>query len=258
MLVVMRRVCVRLAGVFAVLVLLAVPTAQAATADTATISVSPAPYHVGDLITFTTSPTPCTVNCRLIWRFFTDGGPHLGQQLGADNLTEVKHAFTTPGIYTAQLDLSEACGGTSRLTCDSYASVSVLVDVPPPPDPVTPPTVVATGTDVEAAAPDTIVNYQVEATQAGTVLPTSCSPGSGQAFPLGATTVDCGVIATNGTVTPASFKVHVADTTGPVLTLPSAVAVDATSSAGATVLYDATASDLVDGPVALTCSTSSG
>src|SRR4051794_24098366 len=135
MLVVMRRVCVRLAGVFAVLVLLAVPTAQAATADTATISVSPAPYHVGDLITFTTSPTPCTVNCRLIWRFFTDGGPHLGQQLGADNLTEVKHAFTTPGIYTAQLDLSEACGGTSRLTCDSYASVSVLVDVPPPPDP---------------------------------------------------------------------------------------------------------------------------
>src|SRR5437763_17089025 len=117
-----RRLPRRLAATAAVLALLAVPSASAATTDTATMAVSAvaATYHVGDKITFT-STTPCTVLCRRIWKSFTVGGPHLGEQLGEGE--SVTHVFTTPGLKTVQLDLSELCVGTSRLTCDSYAQV---------------------------------------------------------------------------------------------------------------------------------------
>jgi hypothetical protein len=61
----------------------------------------------------------------------------------------------------------------------------------------------------------------------------------------------------------ASFTLHVhnqtpADTTAPVLSLPSNMTVEATSAAGAIVTYLATASDAVDGNVPVTCSPSSG
>lgn len=48
------------------------------------------------------------------------------------------------------------------------------------------------------------------------------------------------------------------DTTPPVLNVPSAVAADATSPAGAIVSYEATAADDVDGPVPVTCAPPSG
>jgi HYR domain len=76
----------------------------------------------------------------------------------------------------------------------------------------------------------------------------NCSPASGSKFPLGTTTVQC-----DG----GSFKVHVVDTTAPALSLPRDFSVPGTSS-GATVTYSASARDVVDGSVAVTCSPSSG
>ena len=67
----------------------------------------------------------------------------------------------------------------------------------------------------------------------------SCSPASGSIFPLGETTVTC----SNG-----QFKVKVVDTTAPVLSLPSSI-----TTSNAAVTYTASATDLVDGSVAVTC-----
>jgi hypothetical protein len=76
----------------------------------------------------------------------------------------------------------------------------------------------------------------------------NCSPGSGAKFPLGTTHVQC-----DG----GSFKVHVVDTTAPALRLPRDFSVPG-NTGGATVTYDASAIDTVDGAVPVTCSPTSG
>jgi len=91
----------------------------------------------------------------------------------------------------------------------------------------------------------------------GTV-PVSCSPASGSAFAIGTTTVTCTSTDAHGNSASASFSVTVQDTTPPNLTVPAPISVDATSPAGATVAFSASASDLVDGTVPVTCSPASG
>lgn len=77
----------------------------------------------------------------------------------------------------------------------------------------------------------------------------TCTPVSGSTFPIGETTVTC----TSGT-----FTVTVVDTTPPVLTLPGDQTVEATSAAGAVVTFVTSATDLVDGSVAVVCTPPSG
>ncbi len=85
----------------------------------------------------------------------------------------------------------------------------------------------------------------------------SCSPASGSTFPLGATTVTCTATSSGGTST-KSFTITVVDTTAPALDIPRGFTVQATSNDGAVVNYNASASDLVDGSVAVNCSPASG
>ena len=55
------------------------------------------------------------------------------------------------------------------------------------------------------------------------------------------------------------FTVTVTDTTAPVVTPPADVTVEATGPAGAPATFaDATAADIVDGPLAATCDHASG
>ncbi len=91
----------------------------------------------------------------------------------------------------------------------------------------------------------------------GDLAPT-CTPDSGAAFALGTTTVECAVSDDAGNETTGSFSVTVVDTTAPILTLPSNITAEATSGTGATVNYSASASDLVDGSVSVSCSPASG
>ena len=93
----------RLAAIAAVLTIAAVPSAGAATTDTATAAVSAGPYTVGALITFT-STTPCSVPCRLIWKYLN--GTRLGDQLGEGQ--SVQTSFATTGLHTVQLELNRA------------------------------------------------------------------------------------------------------------------------------------------------------
>src|SRR5207253_8394976 len=132
------------------------------------------------------------------------------------------------------------------------------------PAPADPPTVVLPGSfSVEATGPSgAVVTYSVTVTDDYPNPGLACSPSSGATFPLGVTTVDCA--ATDSTAGPVpqtttgSFDVTVVDTTPPTLNLPGSFAVEATGPGGATVVYSATATDLVDGSIAPSCSASSG
>jgi hypothetical protein len=86
----------------------------------------------------------------------------------------------------------------------------------------------------------------------------TCTPPPG-IFALGSTTVACNASDKVGNAaTPTSFVVTVMDTTPPTLSLPANITAEATSPAGATVTYSASASDLVSGNVPVTCSPVSG
>jgi hypothetical protein len=87
----------------------------------------------------------------------------------------------------------------------------------------------------------------------------SCTPASGGVFPFGNTVVTCTATDAHGNVaTPVMFTVHVVDTTAPALTLPGPINVMSGSPLGAVVNYVASASDLVDGALAVTCAPPSG
>ena len=113
---------------------------------------------------------------------------------------------------------------------------------------------------VEAqGAAGTAVSYEASAVDAadGTV-PIHCLPASGSAFPLGTTQVSCTAMNSYGNVGMASFLVTLSDTRPPVLTLPDALAAYATSAAGASVTYEASAVDEIDGALSPVCMPASG
>lgn len=86
-----------------------------------------------------------------------------------------------------------------------------------------------------------------------------CQPPSGSVFPLGATTVGCSATDAAGNDGSQTFSITVEDTTAPSLTVSGNIAVTATSSEGATVAFPApSASDIVSGEIAPSCSADSG
>jgi hypothetical protein len=80
----------------------------------------------------------------------------------------------------------------------------------------------------------------------------TCDHASGSLFPLDVTTVDCTVTDSAGT-TSGSFEVYVTDTGGPVVHVPADIA-----SNTQVVTFNATATDAIDGNIAVTCSPASG
>jgi hypothetical protein len=84
--------------------------------------------------------------------------------------------------------------------------------------------------------------------------PVNCTPASGTVFASGTTTVNCTTTDKAGNATSGSFTVNVRDNIAPALTVPDALSVQATSSAGAQVAFSATASDAVDGSLGVSCS----
>jgi hypothetical protein len=153
--------------------------------------------------------------------------------------------------------------GTTTVTCTAVDAAGneaqdgftvTVVDTTPPtvnvPDDLT---VEATGpagaTATFTASADDLVDGDVA---------TACDPASGSVFALGETTVTCTATDAAGNTGSNSFTVTVVDTTGPALTLPANILATATSAAGAPVTYAASATDLVDGSVPVTCTPASG
>jgi predicted extracellular nuclease len=89
-------------------------------------------------------------------------------------------------------------------------------------------------------------------------VPVACAPASGSVFGFGSTTVMCTASDGHGNTSSRSFHVTVADTRAPVLTLPGTIMVNAPTPAGVRVTYSASAADVVDGSVPVTCTPPSG
>ena len=101
------------------------------------------------------------------------------------------------------------------------------------------------------------VTFTASATDAVGVTELTYSPASGSTFPIGTTVVTvtaADAAANEGT---ATFSVTVSDTTAPVVTAPANISVAATSPAGASVTFTASATDAV-GVTELTYSPASG
>jgi hypothetical protein len=111
---------------------------------------------------------------------------------------------------------------------------------------------------VEAtSAAGATATFAATATDAVGPVTITYSRQSGSVFPLGTTTVTVTATDGAGNSSSGSFTVTVRDTTAPVLSVPADVTVEATSAAGATATFAATATDAV-GPVTITYSRQSG
>ena len=105
-----------------------------------------------------------------------------------------------------------------------------------------------------------VVNFNATANDDvdGAITPV-CAPPSGSTFPLGYTSVTCTATDQAGNTGQASFAVTVEDMTPPSVTAPAPLTVECTSSSGISHsdsavqawLSSATASDIVDGSVAV-------
>ncbi len=153
--------------------------------------------------------------------------------------------------------------GSTNVVCSAtdghgnlgQASFSVTVADVSPPSLVLP----ADQTAEAAGASGANVPFTATATDLVDANPAIvCDHTSGSLFSLGHTTVTCAATDGAGNTISGSFDVSVTDTTAPTITLPSDQALEATSATGATLLYNATATDLVDGALPVTCSTPSG
>jgi hypothetical protein len=149
------------------------------------------------------------------------------------------------------------CSATDKAGNTASGSFTVTVVDTTPPTLTLPGNITAEATGPSGAA----VSYSVSANDLvdGAVTPI-CSPASGSTFPLDVTTaVNCSATDAHGNVATGSFNVKVVDTTPPSITVPSDITTGTTGPLGANVTYSgASATDLVDGAVAVSCSPTSG
>ena len=179
-----------------------------------------------------------------------DGSPSVDA-----GLTDVTGDRASDGLgsQTATCDYTDA-GGLNAKASATYS----IVDTSRP-------LVTATAPEAkEATGPLTPVTFAASAYDAvDGNLPLTCTTASGtvfassDSFPVGTTTLTCSATDKAGnTGTSAPFDVTVADTTAPVVTTSANLVV---GNQDTKVTYaDATATDLVDGTVATTCSPASG
>ena len=114
-------------------------------------------------------------------------------------------------------------------------------------------------TSGEAVGASTEITFSVTAQDSvDGLVQVACTPASGAGFPLGDTTVSCEAQDTAGNSSGGSFVVTIVDSTQPQLQLPANMTVAASDASGEQVNFSATATDSVDGSVAVTCSAESG
>jgi fibro-slime domain-containing protein len=111
-----------------------------------------------------------------------------------------------------------------------------------------------------SSAGGAIVNFPApSATDAVDGTPTvTVSPASGSTFPLGSTTVTVTATDHSGNSSTATFHIVIVDTTAPSITVPANISLTAADATGAVATFTASAADLVDGNVSVTCAPSSG
>jgi hypothetical protein len=147
------------------------------------------------------------------------------------------------------------CSASDRRGNTATGSFSVTVRDTTPPALSLPGDITAEATSAGGAA----VTYSASAADLvdGPVTP-DCAPPSGSTFQIGATPVTCTATDAHGNSATGGFTVRVRDTTPPTLTLPANMTLVSPSGAALTVTFTASASDLVAGPVPVSCTPPSG
>ena len=106
------------------------------------------------------------------------------------------------------------------------------------------------------------VNYEADLRASDAVDPDpviTCLPASGEHFSTGDTLVSCSATDNSSNESSvATFTVTVVDSVAPVVQVPADMAVSADVAGGAIVTFAASADDLVDGSLAVSCSAASG
>ncbi|MDU0313893.1 HYR domain-containing protein [Phycicoccus sp. M110.8] len=193
--------------------------------------------------------------------------------LAATSPAGAAYSYTATATDNVDGDLTPSCSpasgstfafGDTKVTCSAgdkagnTSSASFVVTVQ---DKTAPVVTVHEPKSVEATGPDGAVVSWEAATATDDVdgsRPVTCDHASGATYPVGSTTVTCSADDTHGNTGTATFAVVVTDTTPPALDLPKAVTAEATSPNGAVVSWKASATDLVDGAVDLSCDPASG
>ncbi|HTK16568.1 MAG TPA: HYR domain-containing protein [Acidimicrobiia bacterium] len=149
------------------------------------------------------------------------------------------------------------CSATDTAGNESTGDFTVSITDTTAPVVTTPDNIVleATSADGAPATFSATANDIVD----GSITP-SCTPASDSTFALGTTTVTCSATDVHGNEASETFTVTVVDTTPPdIAGTPTDFNVEAQSAAGAVVTYTSpAATDLVDGPVGVTCDPASG
>jgi hypothetical protein len=218
---------------------------DAETCQIAVLDVTP-PVIGGatDITAEATSASGAAVNFDLIAHDLVDGDV-------AVTCSPVSGSTFALGVTTVECTASDSAGNSA------LASFTVTVQD------TTPPNITGMPSDItaEATGPSgAVVNY-TSPTASDLVdgsVTVSCVPASASIFVLGATVVNCSASDSHGNTATAGFNITVVDTTPPALTLPAPITAEATGPAGATVTFSASASDLVDGTVAVICVPASG
>ena len=209
----------------------------------------------------------------------TDGIPPVFMNVPADFAVEAESANGATVSYIAPTATDAVDGsvpvncvpasggtfavGTTQVACtaadtrnnSSQAHFSVTVRD------TTPPVISNAPTDqtVEASSPQGATVAWTNPTAADAVdgvVQVNCSPASGSIFALGTTSVNCTAADSRGNSSSKQFAVTVRDTTAPTLSIPPSQTLY--TAAGSTLLnWTATATDIVSGSLAATCSPAS-
>ena len=210
----------------------------------------------------TASPNPSrTGTFTITWGAPTDDGPGGVKEVEVLRNDEVVSPPLAPSETSYLISGAAEGSHTYRIRARDFSDatsisdpITVVVDLTSPtlnlPSPITTPATTNT---------DAIVNYTVTATDNIDPNPVvTCSPPSGNAYPIGTTTVSCTGRDAAGNVTPGSFTVTVTDPFAPILTVPGDISLQAENQNGAVVTFTVTATDNHDPAPVVTCTPPSG
>ncbi|HKN79556.1 MAG TPA: HYR domain-containing protein, partial [Lysobacter sp.] len=210
----------------------------------------------GQSVTFNASGSSDPEGGALSWAWSQNAGL---PNLGIGGLTTSSITFFAPHLGYQQLGgMTVTTTVTDPLLASASKSCGLFIRDVTAPVIVVPNDITAEATSAAGANVPYSVTSQ-DAVEDQVPRPLACAPASNSVFALDAnTTVNCTDHDANNNTANASFKILVHDTTPPVLTVPGAFGVEATSAQGAIANWVASALDLVDGIIGPDCTYHSG
>ncbi len=151
----------------------------------------------------------------------------------------------TVGVTTVNCGVADASGNTNGCTF-----IVTITDTEAPT--ITCPANI-TGVADAGACEKTNVTWTLMSGDNCSVTNSACDPASGSTFAVGVTTVSCGVADASGNTNGCTFTVRVLGATGVVINCPTNLIAECTGPAGASVVFNVTATASCDTNVTTTC-----